>query len=124
MAVRSFWYVCPGCVADPSDYAIQAWATAHPQAQVVEITCDPTVSEAADWAYEHGWNTLPVYVHERPLDFPSCFEQLKSQLQLSWYDDIAFLHNGQLNSTVACESFSDMPREDPPTCASNPPPSG
>lgn len=124
VAVRSFWYVCPSCVSDQSDYAIQAWKTEHPQAQVVEITCDQTVSEAADWSYEHNWTTLPVYVYDGPLDFARCFSQVEEgQLHLSWYGDTAFLRNGQLNGAVACESFADMPFWAPLGCSSNPVPS-
>jgi hypothetical protein len=94
IAIRGFWYVCPSCVADQSDYQLQSWASAHPQAPVVSFTCDSNVNEAADWAYEHAW-TLPVYVYDGPLDFSSCVQQLEqARLGMTYYGQTVYSLNG------------------------------
>jgi hypothetical protein len=109
--VQGFWYLCPTCVAQESDFHLNEWASTHPGKRVYGFTCDQDVAEDSAYIYEHGW-AFPVIVYQGPLSFGACFDSIqKGELGDEFYAATSYIESGQPSQRdVNCE-FPDFPDE-------------
>jgi peroxiredoxin len=96
--VVAFAKYCPTCQESKADFKYQAWADAHPDVQVVGLTCDdPTTAWL--WAHRHGW-TFPVLANGGTVlsggyaDYTACFDKVYKPLGMTWWGDVHSPANG------------------------------
>jgi hypothetical protein len=114
--VQGFWYGCPSCVDEETDYHLQEWADAHAGLTVQAFTCDQDVDQAADYAYEHGWH-FPVVVYDGPESFGACFDAVQGgQLHDDFYGQTNFVEGGMSSDRDAACEFPDLPTSSALSC--------
>jgi len=107
--VQGFWWNCPTCFTDESDYHLEEWAAAHPGKTIEAFTCDQNTTQASDYAYEHGW-TFPVVVYDGPLAFGDCFDNIQEgQLGDTFYAETNFVEGGVSSDRDQSCEFPDLP---------------